>query len=165
MQFNWSLRPTIVVVCLLAGCGGKPTATSGQLVANPRTDAAAATVASAAVAAEVAAPSTHSEIAIVTKPAIQDAESVVPAPAIDDEIRQPATVAEAAKAIDLSTFPLMPGAKEAGTRVVASLRYEVAGELKAIFEFQRSNLLDRNWKQLSEPQIYDSSASGQFGKD
>ncbi len=93
------------------------------------------------------------------------AESPVPAPAIDDEVRQPATVAEAAKAIDLSTFPLMPGQSEVGRRVVASLDYEAAGDLKAVFEFQRRTLLDLKWKELSDQQIYDSSASGQYGKN
>ncbi|HMC11041.1 MAG TPA: hypothetical protein VKH44_07115, partial [Pirellulaceae bacterium] len=66
--------------------------------------------------------------------------------------------------IDLSTFPLMPGAKEPGRRVVASLGYEATGDVKAVFEFQRRSLLERNWKELSEPQIYEQSASGQFGK-
>jgi len=93
------------------------------------------------------------------------AESPVPAPAIDNEVRQPATVSEAAKAIDLSIFPLMPGTKDVGKRMVASLNYEAIGDLKAVFEFQRRTLLDLNWKELADPQIYDSSASGQYGKD
>jgi hypothetical protein len=93
------------------------------------------------------------------------AETPVPAPPIDAEIRQPATVAEAAKALNLSTFPLAPGQSEVGRRVVASLDYEAAGDLKSVFEFQRRTLLDLKWKELSDPQIYDSSASGQFGKD
>jgi len=58
----------------------------------------------------------------------------------------------------------MPGAKEPGRRVVASLGYEATGDVKAVFEFQRRSLLERNWKELSEPQIYEQSASGQFGK-
>lgn len=92
-------------------------------------------------------------------------ESPVAAPAIDDDIRQPATVAEAAKAIDLSAFPLMPGTKNDGLCVVASLGYEATGDIKAVFEFQRCALLDLKWKELSDPQIYDESASGQYGKD
>src|SRR5262245_15851823 len=97
------------------------------------------------------------------------AEAVRPAagsaPAVDNEVRRPATVAEAAAAIDLSTFPLMPGSKEPGKRVIASLAYEAAGDVKSVFEFQRRSLLDRKWKELSEPQIYDQSANGQFGRD
>src|SRR5262249_33627230 len=46
-----------------------------------------------------------------------------------------------------------------------SLAYEAAGDVKSVFEFQRRSLLDRKWKELSEPQIYDQSASGQFGRD
>src|SRR5262245_1195394 len=47
-------------------------------------------------------------------------------PAVDNETRRPATAAEATAAIDLSTFPLMPGSKEPGKRVTATLGYDVA---------------------------------------
>lgn len=98
-------------------------------------------------------------------PKVVTPESPVSAPAIDDEIRQPATVAEAAKAFDLSSFPLMPGSKDDGRRVVASLAYEANGDVKSVFEYHRRALLDRQCKELSEAQIYDQSASGQFSKD
>jgi hypothetical protein len=85
--------------------------------------------------------------------------------AVDEAIRQPATVAEAAKVLDLATFPLMPGAKDPGRRVTASLSYEAAGDVKSVFEFQKRTLQGRNCKELSPPQIYDQSASGEFGRD
>jgi len=47
-------------------------------------------------------------------------ESAVPAAAIDEDVRQPATVGEAAKVIDLSVFPLMPGSQGDFRRVVAN---------------------------------------------
>jgi hypothetical protein len=99
------------------------------------------------------------------QPSTTTAEAAVPAPAIDNEVRQPATVVEAAKAIDLSTFPLMDGAKAPVMRVVASLGYEVAADAKSAFEFQRRALLDLGWKELGESQIYEQSASGQFGRN
>ena len=42
---------------------------------------------------------------------------------LDEEARKPATAAEAAAAIDLSTFPLLPGVEEIRTRAVARLDY------------------------------------------
>jgi hypothetical protein len=93
-----------------------------------------------------------------------DPESPVPVAAIDVEIRQPATVAEAAQAIDLSAFPLIPESKSASRRV-ASLAYEAAGDVKSVFEYHRRALLDLKCQELSEPQIFDQSASGQYGKD
>src|SRR5262245_7934414 len=87
------------------------------------------------------------------------------APAASEVVGRPATVAEAAKIIDFSTFPILPGAKGPGRRVVASLSYEATGDLKAAFEFQRKALLDRGFKELSPPQVYDQSATGDFGRD
>jgi hypothetical protein len=84
---------------------------------------------------------------------------------VDDAIRKPATVAEAAKALDLATLPIMPGAKDPGRRMTASLSYEAADDVKSAFEFQKKALLGRNCKELSAPQIYDQSASGEFGRD
>src|SRR5439155_3114334 len=51
------------------------------------------------------------------------------------------------------------------TRVVASLSYQAPGGVKDTYEFQRRSLVERKWKELSEAQIYDQSASGQFGRD
>lgn len=93
------------------------------------------------------------------------AETPVPAPAIDEQVRQPATVGEAAKVIDLSVFPLMPGSQGDFRRVVASLGYEANGDVKSVFEYHRKTLLGMQCKELSEPQIYDQSASGQYSKD
>jgi hypothetical protein len=120
-------------------------------------------------AAQPSSRGTNSNSADATEPAphpsAATAEAAVPALAIDNEVRQPATVAEAAQAIDLSTFPLMDGAKPPTMRVVASLGYEVAADAKSAFEFQRRTLLDMGWKELAPPQIYDQSASGQFSRN
>jgi len=85
--------------------------------------------------------------------------------AADEPVRRPATVDEAAKVLDFSTFPLMPGAKDPDERIVASLSYEAPADVKTAYEFQRRSLLERQWKELADPQIFDQSASGQFGRD
>src|SRR6478736_2202824 len=99
------------------------------------------------------------------KPSAASSATPIAAEAPDEPARRPATVAEAAKGLDLATFPLMPGAKSSGPRIVASLAYEAPGDVKTAYAFQRRNLLERQWKELSEPQIFDQSASGQFGRD
>jgi hypothetical protein len=150
---------------LLGGCGAQAI----------NEDAAATTGKAVSVEANQAEVAEASPRVKAKSPPSATIEKAPPAEAVratagvaqvaDNEARRPATVAEAAAAIDLSTFPLMPGSKEPGKRVIASLAYEAAGDLKSVFEFQRRSLLQQNWKELSEPQIYDQSASGQFGRD
>lgn len=84
---------------------------------------------------------------------------------LDDNVRVPATTAESAAAIDLSTFPLLPGAGEITTRAVACLEYEArlkTFDVRNEYEFQRRNLLERQWKELSPSDISDGYAEGQF---
>lgn len=69
------------------------------------------------------------------------------------ESRRPASVAEASKAIDLSTFPLPPNVLEIHARSVACLEYVVrlkSFDLKSEYEFQRRNLLSRKWEELPD---------------
>jgi hypothetical protein len=122
---------------------------SKPAVANPPNDNQAKTANGGKGAQTAAAPSAGARAA----------------EAADEPARQPATVAEAVQVLDLATFPLLPGAKDPGTRIVASLAYEAPGDVKSAYEFQRRNLLDRGWKELSEPQIFDQSGSGQFGRE
>ncbi|MCM2372745.1 hypothetical protein [Aporhodopirellula aestuarii] len=84
---------------------------------------------------------------------------------LDEVLHTPATTVEAAAVIDLSTFPLLPDAGEITTRTVACLEYEA--RLKAFgvrneYEFQRRNLLERQWEEWSESDISNGYAEGQF---
>jgi hypothetical protein len=101
----------------------------------------------------------------LTKSAVQPAAAEVIEP-LDQEIRRPATAAEAAQVIDLSTFPLLPGVLEVRTRAVARLDYTTrlkTFDVRTEYEFQRRNLLERQWKELSS-QISGGSADGQFSR-
>ena len=71
--------------------------------------------------------------------------------AMDQELRKPASVAEAAQVIDLSTFPLLPNALETHARSVTRLEYVVrlkSFDVESEYAFQRRNLLERQWKEL-----------------
>jgi len=72
-----------------------------------------------------------------------------------DAIKTPATVEQAAKVLDLSTFPLMDGAKPLESPQVAFLFYLATGDVKTAFEFNRKALLAQGWKE---------SASGMFSR-
>ena len=87
------------------------------------------------------------------------------AEAADGPARKPATVAEAARVIDFSKFPLMPGAEAQGPRRVASLSYEVAGTVAKAFEFQKQKLAADKWKELPNSFTSDQSASATFARD
>jgi hypothetical protein len=80
----------------------------------------------------------------------------------DGPIAKPATVEQAAKVLDLSTFPLMPGAKPPGSRHVANLSYGARGNVKAGFEFHRKTLTALGWKELPNSSVTESSASAMF---
>ena len=58
-------------------------------------------------------------------------------PTSGDANKTPATVEQAARVLDLSTFPLMDGAKSAESRHVANLSYVAPGDPKKALEFQR----------------------------
>lgn len=82
-----------------------------------------------------------------------------------EEARTPATASEAAAAIDLSTFPLLPGAGEISTQTIACLEYEArlkAFDVRDEYEFQRRNLLKLQWKELPNSDISAGYADGQF---
>ena len=74
----------------------------------------------------------------------------------------PASPAEAAKFLDLTTFPLMPGTPEVGPRSVANLHYRVTSDVKSSFEFQKKNLEALKWKAAPGSAVTADYASGGF---
>ena len=68
----------------------------------------------------------------------------------DDAIKTPATAEQAAKILDLSTFPLMDGAKPPESRHVANLSYTTTGDVKKAFEFHRKALLGTRLERIAE---------------
>ena len=79
----------------------------------------------------------------------------------------PATVEQAARVIDLTTFPLMPGAAGNPNRAVASLNYAAAQtSVKAAFDFQRQKLTAQGWQESShDTSVSDQAASTTFKKN
>jgi hypothetical protein len=82
----------------------------------------------------------------------------------DGPIQKPATVQQAAQVLDLSTFPLMDGAKPERSRQVANLTYAATGNVKAGFEFHRKTLTAQGWKELPNSSITEQSASAMFAR-
>src|SRR5215467_8446372 len=83
----------------------------------------------------------------------------------DSATRTPATVEQAAKVLDLSTFPQMDGAKSAESRHVANLSYVAPGDAKKALEFNRKAFGEKGWKELPNSSITDDSASAMFARD
>jgi hypothetical protein len=81
-----------------------------------------------------------------------------------DAIKTPATVEQAAKVLDLSTFPLVDGAKLLESPQVATLFYLATGDVKTAFEFNRKALLAQGWKELPNSSVTDQSASAMFSR-
>ena len=82
-----------------------------------------------------------------------------------DAIKTPATVEQATQVLDLSTFPLMDGAKSAESRHVANLSYVAPGDPKKALEFHRKAFGAQGWKELPNSTITDESASAMFARD
>ena len=82
-----------------------------------------------------------------------------------DAIKTPATVEQAARILDLSTFPLMDGARSAESRHVANLSYVAPGDPKKALEFHRKAFGAQGWKELPNSTISDQSASAMFSRD
>lgn len=77
---------------------------------------------------------------------------------------EPATVAEAAAVLDLSTFPLMPGGEAKGSRRLAGLDYTARGDVRGAYAFQKKALEERGWKETPGGYQGDQAASGSFVK-
>jgi hypothetical protein len=87
-----------------------------------------------------------------------EAESTTSAEAI----KTPATVEQAARVLDLSTFPLMDIAKPPESRQVANLFYLATGDVKTAYEFNRKELVAQGCKELPNTSVTDQSASAMF---
>ncbi|MCC6125493.1 MAG: hypothetical protein IT426_11055 [Pirellulales bacterium] len=85
--------------------------------------------------------------------------------AADKPSGSPATAAEAAKVIDLSTLPLAAGAEKPPIRRIAGLTYQAPGTVKKAYEFHRKQLLERKWKELPGGYASDQSSNGAFARD
>ena len=82
----------------------------------------------------------------------------------DEPLQGPATLEQAARILDLTTFPLMDGAAANPNRALASLTYTMPNSnVKSAFEFQRKKLTALRWKQSSrDTSVTDQSASSTF---
>ncbi len=82
-----------------------------------------------------------------------------------DAVKTPATVEQAARILDLSTFPLMDGAKSTESRHVANASYVAPGDAKKALEFHRKTFVAQGWKELPNSTTTDESASAMFARD
>src|SRR6266481_7622672 len=82
-----------------------------------------------------------------------------------DAIKTPATVEQAARVLDLATFPLMDTAKPTDERHVANLSYLATGAVKKAFEFNRKALVGQGWKELPNSSVTEQSASAMFSRN
>jgi hypothetical protein len=82
-----------------------------------------------------------------------------------DAIKTPATVEQAAKVLDLSTFPLMDGARSAESRHIANASYVAPGDAKKALEFHRKAFVAQGWKESPNSTTTDDSASAMFARD
>src|SRR4030095_1732643 len=82
-----------------------------------------------------------------------------------DTSKTPATVEEATKVLDLSTFPVPDGAKPLQSPQVAHLFYLATGDVKTRFEFNRKAFVAQGWKELPNSTVSDQSADAMFARD
>jgi hypothetical protein len=137
-------------VCGLQGCGRD---------VPPKASNTGQTTAAAAPAADGPATSTKptsqepvSTPAVAATPATTE-ETIQQGPkqeevSVDETPREPATVAEAARLLDLRTLPLMEGAEVPGLRnQVGWLDYKVKADLKDAFAFHVQQLKESGWQE------------------
>ncbi len=73
---------------------------------------------------------------------------------VDETPREPATVAEATRLLDLRTLPLLEGAEVPGGRTrVGSLGYHVKAELQEAFAFHFGQLKESGWRELPDSRL------------
>jgi len=77
----------------------------------------------------------------------------------------PATVAEAARIVDLAKLPLYSGATFGGRRRLGSLYYEAPATVQAAFEFHAKQLSERGFGQAPGTPITEQYASATFLRD
>lgn len=81
-----------------------------------------------------------------------------------EAMKMPATVEQATQILDLSTTPLLDGAKPPGSRQMAHLLYSATGDVKKGFEFHRKTLVAQGWKELPNTSVTEQSASAMFSR-
>ena len=92
------------------------------------------------------------------------AKSALPPVVEEKPLDHPAKLAEAARFLDLATFPLLSGAETPRLRTLANLAYAAPGDVKTAFEFQRKNLIAQKWKEVPGGTVTDQYASGTFSR-
>ncbi len=95
------------------------------------------------------------------------AQTTTKAEASEVPLKGPATVAEAAKILDLKNFTLIEGASEdhRAERTLANLNYAVRSDVKTAFEAHRKKLTADKWKEQPNTYISEQSASGTFSRN
>lgn len=78
---------------------------------------------------------------------------------------KPATVAEAMRALDLTTFPAMIGAKEPLNRSVSRLSYNVLSDCQTAFDFHRKTLTNIKWSEVPGSTVTKDYGSGMFKRE
>jgi len=78
---------------------------------------------------------------------------------------EPTTVDDAAKVLDLRTFPRLKDADEGAFRSLGLLMYQAPGNSTAAFDFQRKELTKRGWNELPGGYHGPGNHSGQFSKE
>lgn len=82
-----------------------------------------------------------------------------------ESIKGPASPEQAARTLDLSTFPLIDGATPPWPRGIASLSYKVKSDVKTAFAFHRKKFAAEGWKELPNTSFTAQSASGTFSRN
>jgi hypothetical protein len=90
-----------------------------------------------------------------------------PAPVAKPAVKaaEPASPDQAAKVLDLRTFPVMDGAKVSDMRTLGMLMYEIKAAPPKAFEFQRAELKKRGFQELKGGYADAMNVSGNFTKD
>jgi hypothetical protein len=81
-----------------------------------------------------------------------------------DGSTEPASVAVAAKALDLRTFPVLTGAKELSPATLGMLSYQVKQNVKSAFDFQKQQLQRLGFQELPGGYAAATSQSANFSK-
>lgn len=94
-----------------------------------------------------------------------NALAATPIFAANEKPAKPATVVEASKVIDLSTFPLFKEPEMPPVRRIAGLSYEAKGTVKEAFEFQKKKLVALKFKEFPNGYSSDQAAGSTFARD
>ncbi|MFO0914864.1 MAG: hypothetical protein U0795_18035 [Pirellulales bacterium] len=148
-----------------------PAAAPSAPAAAPSAPAAApsAPAATASPPAGAATPGSSAEVtsvpASVAQASAPNGSAPAAAPAKPTAPIKPATIAEATKVLDLTTFPVIEGAELPPQRRPARLTYSAPKPVVAGFEFYRQALTQAGWQELPNSYVTEESASGTFAKD